>query len=530
MSKKILFNNEARSKVFDGFDKAADIAKPTLGPAGKNVILENQFGLMVTNDGWTCLKDLELEDKFENLGVKLLRQVAEKTDKDTKGGRTTAVTLAQALAKEGRKYIETGMNPVKIKQGMELALKDAVKQIKESAKPIKKNSEVVQVATISSESKETGELVATVLNKIGEDGVVNVEGDSSETSFEVVQGFKYDKGYVSPYFITNQNQEAILNDCLVLVADRKLSNGKETVEFIEKILQSGEKNILVIAEDVTDQALATFVVNRMNGVINVVCAKPPEWGDWRKAVMEDIATLTGTKVLSESNAKNLGNVEIEELGRIKKAIVTKDSTTLIGGRKVDGRIQMLKYELSKEKDLVERERLEQRIGKLGAGVAIIHVGASTEAEVIYKKQKTEDGVNDAKSALKEGIVAGGGIALAKLNLTGTNQDKDVQAGYDIVKASLGIQLKQIVENSGLNGDVVLNEVLKGKGNFGYDAREDKYVKDMFKAGIIDSARTTRMVLENAVSLVSIALTMGVAIVEEDEIVVDSQGNKMKKIK
>lgn len=528
MSKQILFNKEAREKIYSGINMVADSVKCTLGPAGGNAILENQFGLMISNDGWTVAKDIELEDKFENLGVKLIRQVAEKTDSNAKGGRTTAVTIAQELIKEGRKHIESGMNPVKIRIGMEMALKDAVSQIKKSAKKISTDAEVAQVATISSESKETGELVAKVLKKAGPNGFVTVEGsNTSDTRYELSQGFQFDKGYISPYFVNNDRQEAVLKDCLVLISDKRLSNGKETVELIEKVLQAGEKNLLVIADDVADQSLATFVVNKMQGVANIVCVKPPEWGDWRKKVMEDIAVLTDTVVLSEQNAKSLGNIEVEHLGRIGKVIVSKDKTTLIGGSgDVEGRIEVLKYELSEEKDVVERERLEQRIGKLSSGVATILVGAPTEAEIIYKRQKTEDGVNDAKSALEEGVVSGGGVCLAKLKLKGKSQDSDIQAGYDVVKKSLGIQLKQIVENAGISGDVVHSKVLEMAGNGGYDAKNNIFVDDMIDMGIVDSARVTRLVLENAVSIASIALTVRVAIAEEKKEEVNSQGKKI----
>lgn len=525
MSKQILLDTEARNKISAGIDIVANSVKRTLGPAGGNAILENQFGLVVSNDGWTIAKDLDLEDKFENLGAKLIRQVASQTDKNAKGGRTTAVTIAQELIKEGRKYIESGMNAIKIRQGMELALKDALKELKKSAKKITTNEEIIQVATISSESRETGELVAKVLKSIGKDGVVNVEGDATETHYEVVKGFSFDKGYVSPYFVNNDRQEAVLNNPVVLISEKKLSSGQEAVEFLNKIHASGETSVLIIAEDVTDQALATFVINRLKGGFNIVCVKAPEWGDWRKKVMQDIALLTGTEVLSEETASKLGKIEVKTLGRIGKAVVTSSKTTLIGAKgDVSGRVLSLKYELSKEKDIVEKERLEQRIGKLGAGVAIIHVGAPSEAEVIYKRQKTEDGVNDAKSALEEGVVAGGGVALAKLKLTGKNKDRDIQAGYEIVQSALSVQLRQIVDNTGESGLVVLAEVLKGGG---YDAKENCYVPDMFKAGIIDSHKVTRMVLENAVSVAAIALTVVVAISEKEKVMVDAQGNKLQ---
>ena len=419
------------------------------------------------------------------------------------------------------------MNPVKMRQGMEQAMKDTVKQIKKSARIITPE-EVSQVAAISSESEETGKLVAKVLKQIGKDGVVNVEGaNTTDTNFEIVKGFEFDKGYISPYFVNNDRQEAVLSDCLVLISDKKLSNGKETVELIEKVIKAGEHNILIIADDVADQALATFVVNKMQGIISVVCVKPPEWGDWRKKVLQDIAILTSTKVLSEESGVKLSALGVEHLGRLDKVVVTKDKTTLIGGTgNTQGRIETLKYELLKEKDAVERDRLTQRIGKLGAGVAIVNVGAPTEAEMIYKRQKTEDGVNDAKSAIEEGVVCGGGVALAKVKLSGKSSDKDFQAGYDIVKNALAVQLKQIVENTGVNGEVVLAKVRENESKtFGYDAKNGVYV-DMFKAGILDSAKVTRLVLENAVSLASIALTVVVAIAEKEKVMVNSQGQKV----
>lgn len=527
--KQVLFSVEARNKISEGIDIAANAVKKTLGPAGGNAILENQFGIAITNDGLTVINDLQLEDAFENLGVKLIKQVASKTDQGAKGGRTTAVTIAQELIKQGRKAIEAGANPIKVKNGMEVALKDAVEQIKLSAKPVTTQKEVVQVATISSESEETGELVAKVVKKIGKNGVVTVEGSNgTDTKYEIVQGFQFDKGYISPYFVNNERQEAVLNDCLVLISQRKISNGKESVEFIEKILKSGEKNLIIICEDLADQALATFVVNRMQGVINVVAVKAPEWGDWQKKVMQDLAVLTGTKVLSEESGIKMSDLEVESLGRIKKVTVTKDKTTLIGGSgNVSGHVTSLQYELSKEKDPVEKERIENRIAKLSSGVAVISVGAPTETEMLYKKQKTEDGVNDAKSAIEEGIVCGGGVALAKLKLNKTLKDKDIQSGYDIVRESLSVQLRQIVENTGENGHVVLSKVLEGKGNYGYDAKNECFVDDMFKVGIVDSAKVTRMVLENAVSVAGIALTVCVAIAEIKKEFVDAQGNKVQ---
>lgn len=511
--KSVLFDNEARSKVFSGIDTVANAVKVTLGPGGGNVVMENEWGLLVSNDGYTISKQIDLEDKFENIGAKLVNQVAERTNKFSKGGRTTAVTIAQELIKHGRRHVEAGTNPMKLKIGMEEALKEAKEQVKSQAKEV---TDVSKVATISAESEEIGGMVAKVLKEVGQDGVVAVEGtNKSETSYEIVNGMDFDKGFISPYFINVQErQECVLHEAKVLVTDKKLSNGAEMVGFMGKVKQAGYDNLVVIAEDVTDQALATMVVNRVQGNMNSVAIKAPEHSNYTKQMLEDIAFLTGTQVVSEASGKKIDSLDPDELGTIKKITVSQEKTTMTGGVDVSDRVEVLKYQLSKEKDEYEINRLKKRIAKLSAGVCVINVGAPTEAELIYKRQKTEDAVNDAKSALEEGVVCGGGISLARVKLNKTFNDKDIQAGYDIVKDSLPIQLKQIVENTGeRNGVVVLSEVLKSGENYGYDAKNNVFIDDMLKAGIVDSAKVTRMVLENAVSLAGIALTIRAAIAE-----------------
>ena len=533
MAKQIAYSAVARRSMKAGIDKVADAVKVTLGPKGRNVILSKSYGgPTITNDGVTIAKDIELKDNFENLGASLIKQVAEKTDDIAGGGTTTSTVIMQALAREGLKFVETGINPVGIRRGMEAAKADVIESLKKNSQPIRDKKSIVQVATISAESVEMGEMIAGVMEAVGKDGVVTTE--QSQTlglSKEIVEGMNFDKGYISPYFMTNaESQTAEIANPYILITDKKISAIAEIVPVLEKLAQMGKKDIVILAEDIDGEALATLVVNKIRGVLNVLAVKAPDFGDGRKAILQDIALLTGGQVISEEKGMKLEATEVAMLGQAQKIIASKDDTTIVGGKgkkkDIEARVSEIKALIEKSKSEYDREKLKKRMAKLAGGVAVIRVGAATETELTYMKHKMEDAVNATKAAIEEGIVAGGGTALVKaaasvasaFSAKKKTENHEFNAGYEALLKALNEPLRQIAMNAGeQDAAVVLNKVIEAKGvNFGYNAKDNVYEEDMVKAGIIDPLKVTRTALENAVSVAALLLTTEAAVVDIPE--------------
>ncbi len=530
MSKQIKYHTDARKKIKIGIDRVADAVKGTLGPKGRNVILDKGFGApTITNDGVSIAKEIELEDKFENVGAELIKEVADKTNEAAGDGTTTSTVITQALAKEGLKYIETGINPVGVRKGMEDAKKDVINILKKNSKKISSREEIAQVATISAESEEMGNMIADVMEEVGKDGVITVE--ESQTfglSKEIVEGMNFDKGFVSPYMITDaEEQKAELKDAPILITDKKISSINEILPLLEKLTQSGTKELVIIADDVEGEALATLVVNKLRGALNVLAIKAPEFGDAKKEMLEDIAVLTGAQVVSEERGMKLDKVELSDLGEAQKVISTKDNTTIVGGKgkksAIENRVLQIKAQIEKSDSDYDKEKLQKRMAKLSGGVAVIKVGAVTETEQTYLKHKMDDALSATRAAVEEGIVAGGGTALAKavaiLSKKKSNgKDHEYQAGYDTLLKALNEPLKQIVNNAGKREPaVVLNKVVETEGiNFGYNAKDDKFEEDMIKSGIIDPLKVTRTALENAVSISAMLLTTEAVVTDKPE--------------
>jgi len=520
MAKQIKIGIEARKKIKVGIDKVADTVKATLGPKGRNVILDKGFGSpVITNDGVSIAKEIELEDKLENIGAQLVKEAASKTNDVAGDGTTTSTVITQALVREGLKFVETGISPIGIRQGMESAKKDIIKILKKNSKQISSKEEITQVATISAENKEMGAMIAEVMEEVGKDGVITVE--ESQTfgfSKEIVEGMNFDKGYISPYMISNvEDQTSELKDPYILITDKKISAIADILPILEKIAQQGKKELVIIAEDVDGEALATLVVNKLRGVLNVLAIKAPEFGDSKKQILEDIAILTGGQVISGEKGMELKTAEISALGKAQKIISTKDDTTIVGGagkkKNIEIQVNQIKTQIEKVESDYDKEKLKKRMAKLSGGVAVIRVGAATETELTYIKHKMEDALAATRAAVEEGIVAGGGVALAKAvqELQLEDQKKgahEYQAGYEALLQALHEPLKQIVINAGKkSADVVLEKIITGKEtNSGYDASQDKYINDMLKAGIIDPLKVTRTALENAVSIAAMLLT------------------------
>lgn len=530
MAKQVFYGADARKSVKAGIDKVADAVKVTLGPKGRNVILGKTYGgPMITNDGVSIAKEIELKDKFENLGAELIKQVAEKTNDAAGDGTTTATVIAQALVREGLKFVETGINPIGIRHGMEAAKNEVIEILKKNSKKISSKEEIAQVATISAESREMGEMIADVMETVGKDGVVTTE--QSQTlglSKEIVKGMNFDKGFISPYMMTDvEEQTAELVNPVILLTDKKISAIADIVPLLNELAKTGKKDVVIIAEDVDGEALATLIVNKLRGVINVLAIKAPEFGDSRKAMLEDIAILTGATVISEEKGMKLESAEIAMLGTAQKVIATKDNTTIVGGKgkkkDIDARVAEIKMLIEKSESDYDREKLKKRMAKLSGGVAVIRVGASTETELKYMKDKMEDAVAATKAAIEEGIIAGGGTAFAKAAAVISaknklNPDHEFRAGYEIVLKALYEPLRQIALNAGeQDAAVALNKVIESKlANFGYNAKDNKYENDMLKAGIIDPLKVTRTALESAVSVAAMLLTTEAAVVDEPE--------------
>lgn len=531
MSKQIIYGNDAREALKRGVDKVANAVKITIGPKGRNVIIDKGYGApTITNDGVTIAKEVSLSDKIENMGAEIVKDVANKANEMAGDGTTTAVVLTQAIVEGGFKKTALGANAMGVRLGIEYATKDVVSALTAMAKPIKSKNEIVQVATISAESEEFGKIIADAIDKVGKDGVVTVEESQSFTvESEVVEGMQFDKGYVSPYMITNSDRmEAEYQEPMILITDKKISSIKEILPLLEKVAASGKKELVIIADDLDGEALATLVVNKIRGSFNALAVKAPGYGDRKKEMLEDIAVMTGAKVIADEVGLKLENATLEMLGRARKVIATKENTTIVGGKgkktAIDARIASLRAQIANVESNFDKEKLQERLGKLSGGVAVIKVGAATEAEMKYKKLKIEDAVEATKAAIEEGIVAGGGTALIRA-MTKVMQ-KGVACPFDDIKdefyAGVGVllealkaPLKQIASNSGKDdGSVIVHQVQMGKEHEGYDANKDKIVKDMISAGIVDPVKVTRTSLEHASSASAILLTTEVAIADE----------------
>ncbi len=514
MAKQIKFDEQARRQLKKGVDKLANAVKVTLGPKGRNVVLDKGFGSPeITNDGVSIAKEIELENKFENIGASLAREAAEKANDAAGDGTTTATLLTQAIVTEGLKNVTAGANPLSIKRGIEKGVKAIIGSLKKMSKSVSGKAEIAQVATISAEDAQMGDMIAEAIQEIGKDGVITVE--ESQTfglSKETVKGMRFDKGYVSPYMVTNtEKMQAEFEDPYILITDKKISSIQEILPLLEKITQSGKKDIVLIAEDVGGDALATLVVNKLRGTFNALAIKAPGFGDRRKEMLEDIATLTGGKVISEELGLKLENAEIESLGRARKVIANKENTTIVEGKgnkgEIEKRVSQIKTELESSDSDFDKEKLQERLAKLSGGVAVIKVGAATEAEQKYKQAKLEDALAATKAAVDEGIVPGGGVALIRA-LDAFNEIKargEQKIGISILRRALEEPLRQIAINAGKDGAVVVDEVKKQKAGYGYNAAKNKY-QDLFTAGIIDPTKVTRSALENAASAAAMLLT------------------------
>lgn len=513
MAKQILFNEEARRALGKGVDALADAVKVTLGPKGRNVVLDKKFGApTITNDGVTIARDIELEDPFENMGAQLVREVATKTNDIAGDGTTTATLLAQAMIHEGMRNVAAGANPMVLKKGIETAVKTLVEEIKSVSKSVNSKSEIAQVATISSADAEIGNYIADAMEKVGKEGVITVEESKGmETSLSVVEGMQFDRGYISPYMVTDTDKmEAIMNDPYILITDRKISSINEILPILEQVVKMG-KELVVIAEDLDGEALATIVVNKLRGTFKALAVKAPGFGDRRKAMLEDIAILTGGQVISEEVGRKLDSVTIEDLGRARQVHSSKENTTIVDGmgdkEAIAARVEMIKKQIADTTSDFDKEKLQERLAKLSGGVAVIEIGAATEVEMKDKKYRVEDALNATRAAVEEGIVAGGGTtfvdilpALDKLEAEG-----DVKTGINIVRRAIEEPVRQIANNAGLEGSVVVAEVKKAGVGIGYDAANDKYV-NMIEAGIVDPAKVTRSALQNAASIAAMVLT------------------------
>jgi chaperonin GroEL len=525
MPKKIFFDTTAREKLKVGVDTLADAVKVTLGPKGRNVILDKKFGApSVTKDGVTVAKDIELKDPIENMGAQLVKEVASKTADSAGDGTTTATVLAQAIFTTGIKSVTAGANPMDLKRGIDKAVTAVVKNLKAQSKAISNNSEIAQVATISANSdREIGDMIANAMEKVGKDGVITVEeAKGRETEVKTVEGMQFDRGYLSPYFVTNTDKmEAELDRPYVLIYDKKISSMKELLPILEATAQTG-RPLLIISEDVDGEALATLVVNKIRGALKVAAVKAPGFGDRRKAMLEDIAALTGGQVISEERGFKLENATIEFLGVAEKILVDKDNTTIVNGagkkEDITARINQIKVQIENTTSDYDKEKLQERLAKLSGGVAILYIGAATEVEMKEKKDRVDDALHATRAAVEEGIVPGGGVAYLRAvealgEVKGYNEDENI--GVNIVRTALEAPLRTIVANAGGEGSVVVNKVREGKGDYGFNARDNKY-ENFFAAGIIDPTKVSRLALENAASIAGLLLTTECVIADDPE--------------
>lgn len=526
----VLFGEDVRKQLKTGVDAVADAVRVTIGPRGRNVAFDKGFGgPTITNDGVSIAKEISLKDKFANMGAEIVKEVATKTNDAAGDGTTTAVVLTQAIIHEGMKRTALGANAMNVRHGIEAAVADTVAELKVMAKAVKGNEEIRQVASISAESEELGQVIADTIEKVGKDGVVTVEESQSfGIESEVVEGLEFDKGYVSPYMVTNsERMEAEYKDVPVLITDKKISTIKEILPLLERLAQTGRKDLVIIADDVDGEALATFVVNKLRGALNVLAVKAPGYGDRKKDMLADIAVTCGGQVISEELGLSLDKADVAHLGKAQRVVATKDSTVIIGGNgnksDITARVESLKKQVENTDSKFDREKLEERIAKLAGGVAVIRVGAATETEMKYLKLKIEDAVNATKAAIEEGIVPGGGTALAKIankltaNIEKKNDDAEFRAGYEILLKALLRPLYQIAYNAGKEDGamVVVNKVATDTSNLGFNAKTGEYV-DMLKEGIIDPVKVTRSGVQNAASAAAILLTTEAAVAEEPE--------------
>ncbi|HEY8831749.1 MAG TPA: chaperonin GroEL [Gemmatimonadaceae bacterium] len=532
-AKELHFNTDARAALKRGVDQLAEAVKVTLGPKGRNVVIDKKFGApTVTKDGVTVAKEIELSDPLENMGAQMVKEVATKTSDLAGDGTTTATVLAQAIFREGLKNVTAGVNPMALKRGIDAAVNAVVEELKKMSVPTKGKKEIAQVGSISANNdKEIGDLIADAMEKVGKDGVITVEeAKGLETTLETVEGMQFDRGYLSPYFVTDpEKMEAALEDALILIHDKKISSMKDLLPILEKVAQLG-KPLLIIAEDIEGEALATLVVNKLRGTLRVASVKAPGFGDRRKAMLEDIAVLTGGQVISEEVGFKLENAVVTDLGRSKRIVVDKETTTIIDGQgdeeKIKGRIKELKSAIEKTTSDYDREKLQERLAKLAGGVAVINVGAATESEMKEKKARVEDALHATRAAVEEGIVPGGGVALVRAQkaLKGLKlAEADEQIGVDIVRRAIEEPMRIIVQNAGGEGSIVVEKIRQSKdNNYGYNALTDEY-EDLVVAGVIDPTKVTRTALQNAASIASLLLTTEAIIVEKKEPAGSAQG-------
>ncbi len=519
-AKQLVFSEEARRRLQRGMDLLATAVVTTLGPKGRNVAIDRKFGSpTITHDGVTVAKEIELEDPFENMGAQLLKEAATKTNDIAGDGTTTSTVLAHSIVTEGMKNLAAGANPMLLKRGIEAATRAVSERIREQAIEITTKEEIANVASISAQDRTIGELIAEVMDKVGKDGVITVEESKGlEFETEYVEGMQFDRGYISPYFISDpEHMEAVIQDPYILIYDKKISAAADIVPLLEKMVQVGRRELVIIAEDVDGEALATLVLNKLRGMLNVLAVKAPGFGDRRKAMLQDIAVLTGASVISEETGRKLETATIADLGRAEKVVATKDDTTVVGGKgdpsQIKGRIEQIRVEIEKSTSDYDREKLQERLAKLSGGVAIIRVGAATETELKEKKHRVEDALSATRAAVEEGIVPGGGVALVNalsaLNDITMDND-DAQIGVNIVRKALEVPIRKIAENAGQDGSVVLENVRRqqketGNSNVGYNVISESYL-DMVKDGVIDPAKVTRGALENAASIAAMILT------------------------
>jgi len=523
MSAKLIeFNLEARTKLKSGVDQLADAVKVTLGPKGRNVVIDKKFGApTVTKDGVTVAKEIELEDPIENMGAQMVREVASKTSDVAGDGTTTATILAQAIFAEGLKNVTAGANPMDLKRGIDLAVEAVVDKLKKLSKPVETSQEIEQVGAISANNDQSiGKIIAKAMDKVGKDGVITVEeAKGTETTLEVVEGMQFDRGYLSPYFVTNADtMEAVLEDPYILIHDKKISAMKDLLPILEKVAQSG-RALLIIAEEVEGEALATLVVNKLRGTLKVCAVKAPGFGDRRKAMLEDIAILTGGTVISEEKGFKLENAQLSYLGQAARIVIDKDNTTIVEGKgkkeEIKKRINEIKVQIEKTTSDYDREKLQERMAKLSGGVAVLKVGAATEVEMKEKKARVEDALHATRAAVEEGIVPGGGVAYLRAieNLDIKVENEDQKTGVEIVKKALEAPIRHIVENAGWEGSVVVQKVKEGKDDFGFNANTEQF-ENLMKSGVIDPTKVARIALQNAASVASMLITTEAVVVEK----------------